>query len=177
MNINSIIYFVNKFSNNIICFFLLFFLINIEISLGLFSIFENSAPSLLSIAIYLCLKKFSINLSSFSLFFLGLLYDVLLGSNIGISSMFFLLIKYFTEQLKLNFSIINDTNDSNDDWFYFTFVYIVSFIIIFSLNIIVNLTIPDLSPILFHLGATLIIFPFLVISINFIYFITKLIKN
>ena len=173
MNMKSIFYFFNKFSNNIICFFLLFFLINIEISFGFFSIFDNSTPSLLSIAIYLCLRKFSIHLSSFSLFTLGILYDVLLGSNIGISSMFFLLIKYFTEHLKLSFI----DSDSNDDWIYFTFVFISSFVITFLLNIIVNLTIPDLSPVLFHLGGTLIIFPFLVFSINFIYSLTKLIKN
>ena len=173
MNIKFILYFFNKFSNNILCFFLLFFLINIEISFGSFLIFDNSKPSLLSIAIYLSLRKFSIHISSFSLFTLGLLYDVLLGSNIGISSMFFLLIKYFTEHLKLSFI----DNDSNNDWIYFTFIFISSFVITFLLNIIVNLTIPDLSPVLFHLGATLIIFPFLVLSINFIYFITKLIQN
>ena len=173
MYIKSIFYFFNKFSNNIICFFLLFFLVNIELSLSFFLIFENSSPSLLSIAIYLCLRKFSIHLSSFSLFTLGILYDVLLGSNIGISSMFFLLIKYFTQYLKLSFV----GNGSNDDWIYFTFVFISSFIITFSLNIILNLTIPDFSPVLFHLGSTLIIFPFIVIIINFIYFITKLIKN
>ena len=173
MNIKSIFYFFNKFSNNILCFFLLFFLINIEISFGFFLIFDNSTPSLLSIAIYLCLRKFSIHLSSFSLFTLGLLYDVLLGSNIGISSMFFLLIKYFTEHLKLSFI----ENDSNDDWINFTCVFISSFVITFLLNIIVNLTIPDFSPVLFHLGVTLIIFPVLVFSINSIYFITKLIKK
>ena len=173
MNINSIFYYFNKFSNNVLCFFLLFFLINIEISFGFFLIFQNSTPSLLSIAIYLCLRKFSIHLSSFSLFTLGILYDVLLGSNIGISSMFFLLIKYFTQYLKLSFI----ENSSSDDWIYFTFVFISSFIITFSLNIILNLTIPDFSPVLFHLGSTLIIFPFIVISINVIYFISKLIKN
>ena len=173
MNLKSIFNFFNKFSNNILCFFLLFFLINIEISFGFFSIFDNSTPSFLSIAIYLCLRKFSIHLSSFSLFILGLLYDVLLGSNIGISSIFFLLIKYFTEHLKLSFI----DNNYNDDWISFTFVFIISFVITFLLNIIVNLTIPDFSPILFHLGATLIIFPFLVLSINFINSLTKLIKN
>ena len=173
MNIKSIFYFFNKFSNNILCFFLLFFLINIESSFGFFLIFDHSTPSFLSIAIYLCLRKFSINISIFSLFILGLLYDVLLGSNIGISSIFFLLIKYFTEHLKLSFI----DNNSNDDWIYFTIVFISSFVITFLLNIIVNLTIPDLSPVLFHLGATLIIFPFLVFSINFISSITKLIKN
>ena len=68
-------------------------------------------------------------------------------------------------------------NDSDNDWIYFTLVFISSFIITFSLNIILNLTIPDFSPVLFHLGITLIIFPFLVFSINFIYYITKLIKN
>ena len=173
MNINSIFYFFNKFSNNILCFFLLFFLINIESSFGFFLIFDHSTPSFLSIAIYLCLRKFSIHISSFLLFTLGILYDVLLGSNIGISSMFFLLIKYFTQYLKLSFI----ENNANDDWIYFTFVYLSSFFISFSLNIILNLTIPDFSPVLFHLGSTLIIFPFIVTIINFIYFITKFIKN
>ena len=37
--------------------------------------------------------------------------------------------------------------------------------------------IPDFSPILFHLGITLIIFPFIVVGIKIIYFVTKLIKN
>ena len=173
MYIKPIFYFFNKFSNNILCFFLLFFIINVEISFGFFLIFDNSFPSLLSIAIYLCLRKFSIHVSSFSLFTLGLLYDVLLGSNVGIHSMFFLLIKYFTQYLNLRFI----ENHSQDDWIYFTCVFISSFIIIFVLNMILNLTIPDFSPILFHLGVTLIIFPFLVLSINFIHFLTKLIKN
>ena len=173
MDINSILHSLNKFSNSILCFFLLFFLINIEISFGFFLIFDNSTPSLLSIAIYLSLRKFSVHLSSFSLFTLGILYDVLLGSNVGISSIFFLLIKYFTQHLKLSFI----ENNSNDDWIYFTFIFISSFIITFSFNIILNLNIPDFSPVLFHVGSTLIIFPFIVISINFIYFITKLIKN
>ena len=173
MNINYLIYFFNKFSNNVLCFFLLFFLLNIETSFGFFLIFENTTPSLLSIAIYLCLRKFSIQLSSFLLFALGVLYDVLLGSNIGISSMFFLLIKYFTQHLKLSFF----ENSSNDDWIYFTFTFTSSFIITFSLNILLNLTVPDFSPVLFHLGSTLIIFPFVIVSINFISFITKLIKK
>ena len=173
MNMNSLFYIFNKFSNNMIYFIMLFFLINIEISLGLISIFDNSTPSLLSIAIYLCLRKFSLHLSSFTLFTLGMIYDVILGSNIGISSMFFLLIKYFT--LYLNLSFIK--KHSNDDWIYFTCVFISSFIITFILNMISNLTIPDFSPILFHVGVTLIMFPFILMSINFMYFITKLIKN
>ena len=163
----------NKFSNNMFCFVMLFFLINIETSFGYLIIFNNSTPSLSAIAIYLCLRKFSIHLSSYSLFTLGILYDVLLGSNIGISSMFFLLIKYFTQYLKLNFI----ENNSNDHWIYFTFIFISSFIITFSLNIILNFTFPDFSPVLFHIGSTLIIFPFILVSLNFIYFITKLIKS
>ena len=89
MYTNSIFHFFNKSSKNIFHFLIFFFLINIEISLGLFSIFDDATPSLLAIAIYLCLKKFSINLPSFILFTLGILYDVLLGSNLGIHSMFF----------------------------------------------------------------------------------------
>ena len=173
MDINSILYIFNTFSKSILCFTMLFILINIETSLGFFSIFDYSTPSLLSIAIYLCLRKFSIHLSNFTLFTLGILYDVLLGSNIGINSMFFLLIKYFTKHLNLSFI----QNDSNDDWIYFTFIFFNSFLITFVLNVILNLTIPDFSPVLFHIGVTLIIFPFIVMSFNFISFITKLIKN
>ena len=173
MSINSIFYFLNKLSNNLIYFMFLFFIINIEISLSVFSIFQNSTPSLLSIVIYLCLRKFNIHISSFILFTLGIIYDVLLGSNIGVTSIFFLLIKYFVQYFNFNFN----KNSSNDDWIYFTFVFISSFIIIFVLNIILNLNFPDFSPILFHVGVTLTMFPIILMSINFIYFVTKLIKN
>ena len=169
---NLIYYFFNKFSKNTLHFTVLFFLVNIEISLGYFSIFYNATPSLLSIVLYLCLRKFSINISNYILFILGLLYDVLLGSNIGVTSMFFLLFKYFTQYLNLSFI----QNDFNDDWIYFTCIFISSFIITFVLNIILNLTIPDLSPVLFHVGVTLIIFPFVLLSIKLIYFVTKLVK-
>ena len=173
MNSNSIFYFFNKLSKNIIYFIMLFFFINIETSLGFFSIFHNSSPSLISIVIYLCLRKFSVNPSNFILFTLGILYDVLLGSNIGSSSMFFLLIKYFTQFLNLKLIQKN----SQDDWIYFTCVFISSFLITYLLNIIINSAVPDFSPVLFHVGITLIIFPFIIMSINSIYFITKLIKN
>ena len=173
MNTNSIFYFFNNFSKDIIYFVMLFVFINIEASLNFFLIFDNSTPSLLSIVIFLSLRKFSIHFSSLMLFVLGILYDIILGSNIGINSIFFLLIKYFT--LYLNLSFIE--KDVNDDWIYFTFIFISSFVITFALNIFSNLSIPDLSPVLFHIGATLIIFPLIFVSINFIYFITKLIKN
>ena len=42
---------------------------------------------------------------------------------------------------------------------YFTLIFITSFSIIFLINTIANVSIPDLSPILFHIGVTLIIFP------------------
>ena len=173
MNTNSIFYFFNNFSKDIIYFVMLFVFINIEASLNFFLIFDNSTPSLLSIVIFLSLRKFSIHFSSLMLFVLGILYDIILGSNIGINSIFFLLIKYFT--LYLNLSFIE--KDVNDDWIYFTFIFISSFVITFALNIFSSLSIPDLSPVLFHIGATLIIFPLIFVSINFIYFITKLIKN
>ena len=173
MNISPLYYFFNKFSKNTLYFIILYFCINIETSLKFLVFFEDATPSLLSIIIYLCIRRFSINLSNFIIFTIGILYDVLLGSNLGISSMFFLLIKFFTEYLNLRIVYYN----YNDDWIYFTCIFMSSFFIIFLLHIVINSTIPDFSPVLFHIGVTLIIFPFIVMSINFVKFITKLVKN
>ena len=146
---------------------------NIETSLSFFPIFDTATPSLISIMIYLCIKRFQIGPSNIILFFLGITHDILFGSNLGVSSVFFLLMKYLSEHISLDF--INKKND--EDWIFFTLVFLISFFITFLINILINLNIPDLSPILFHVGITLIIFPFINLSIDFVYFITKLIKN
>ena len=170
INSSYFIYYFNIFSKNLISFILLFCAINIEISLNLFSFFDFAPPSLLSIIIYISIRKFSINYSNFVLFTLGLIYDILLGVDLGTSSMFFLLIKYLTNYVEIRFFI-------NNNWFYFTFVFIISFLTIFLINTIFNLSIPDLSPLLFHVGVTLTIFPFILIFINFINSITNLFKS
>ena len=173
MNSSYFVYYLNKLSKNFLYFILLFCGINIETSLNLFSFFDYAAPSLLSIIIFISVRKFNIHYSNLILFALGLIHDVLLGVSIGTSSIFFLLIKYFTNYIEIKFI----KNNHNNDWFYFTCVFMTSFLFIFLINICLNLTVPDFSPILFHIGVTLIVFPFIVMLLNFINFITNFVKN
>lgn len=146
---------------------------NIEISLSFFPIFNTATPSLVSIIIYLCIKRFNIVPSNLNLFLFGILNDIFLGGNLGLSSTFFLLFKYLTE-----FSNIDSINKKYEEyWLYFTLIFISTFTIIFLINMLINLRVPDLGPILYHVGITLIIFPIINFSIGLIYFITKLFKN
>ena len=171
MNTNYVFDIFSNFSKNLFFFIILFICINIESSLKALTFFEQAPPSILSIILYICVRKLSINISNLMLFTLGILYDVLFAGNLGTSSLFFLLIKYMTQHINLKH------NNNNKDWIYFTIIFISSFFIKFIFNIFLNMKIPDFSPILFHLGITLIIFPFIVVGIKIIYFITKLIKN
>ena len=133
----------------------LFFLINFEKSLGYFSVFNSATPSLISIAIYLCIRKLNLNPSNTLIFFLGILNDIIASVNLGISSIFFLLIKLLTENLSI--FILNDNNQQS--WLSFTVVFSLSFFVIILLNIGVNLSFFDINPLLFHMGTTLILFP------------------
>ena len=104
---------------------------------------------------------------------MGIINDVIFGGNLGTNSIQLLLIKTLTE--RLSFEDINKKND--EDWICFTLIFITSFSIIFLINTIANVSIPDLSPILFHIGVTLIIFPIINLSLDFIYFITNILKS
>ena len=66
---------------------------------------------------------------------------------------------------------------NQEDWIYFTIIFIFSFGIVFLINLVINLSIPELSPIFFHVGITLILFPLINISINFFSFISRLFKS
>ena len=173
MNSNVFFYYLSEFSKGIFFFISIFFLMNIEVSLSFFPIFNTATPSLVTVIIYLCIKKFNVVPSYLNLFFLGVLHDIFFGGNLGSSSTFFLLFKYFTEFVTVD---INDKK-YEEDWLCFTLIFVISFTVIFSINILINLRVPDLSPILYHVGITLIIFPIISISIDLIYFVTKLLKN
>ena len=173
MNSNVFFYYLSEFSKGIFFFISMFFLMNIEVSLSFFPIFNTATPSLVTILIYLCIKKFNVVPSNLNLFFLGLLIDIFFGSNLGTSSIFFLLFKYLTEFVSID--IISKKYE--EDWLYFTLIFVVSFSVIFLINMLINLRVPDFSPILYHVGITLIIFPIINISIDLVYFITKLLKN
>jgi len=150
----------------------LFFLVNFEKSLGYFSVFSSGAPSLISIAIYLCIRKLNLNPSNILIFFLGILNDIIASVNLGISSIFFLLIKLLTE----NLSIFRLNDNNQQAWLSFTIVFSLSFLVIIVLNIGINLSFFDINPLLFHMGTTLILFPIINAGFDLIFFIFRLIK-
>ena len=166
-------YFFYKFSLTILYFVFLFCILSFQTSLSFFSTFEVSTPNLISIVIYLCIVRFNINPSNIILLFTGFLHDIMIGNNLGTSSIFLLLLKYFTERI-----ILEKINKKNqEEWIYFTIIFISSFSIVFLINLIISLSLPELSPIFFHIGITLILFPFSTISINFFSFVSRLIKS
>ena len=172
MTNNNIFYYLHKFSKSILFFVILFFLLNFQKSLSFLSFFEIATPNIISITLYLSILRFRINPSNTILFLLGLVHDIMNGSNLGITSIFLLLFKHITESLFLVRAV-----KKNDEWILFTIIFLFSFGIILLLNMAINFSIPQFGPIFFHIGITLILFPFINISINFFSFVTKLIKS
>ena len=166
-------YYFYKFSKSILFFVFLFCTLNFQTSLSFFSIFEISTPSLVSIVIYLCMVRFNINPSNIILLLTGFFHDIVIGNNLGTTSIFLLLFKYFIYRI-----ILEKINKKNqEEWIYFTMTFIFSFIIVFLLNLIISFSLPELSPIFFHVGITLILFPIINVSINFFSFVSRLIKS
>ena len=144
-----------------------------EKSLSFFSLFEIATPSIVSIIIYFCIIRFNIDQSNTVLFFLGLIHDIINGENLGTTTIFLLLLKYCTKSMI--FEKIYKMNQ--EEWIFFTLIFIFSFFIVFLLNMIINLSVPELSPTFFHIGITLILFPIINIGINFFSFVTQFIKS
>ena len=166
-------YYFYKFSKSILFFVFLFCILNFQTSLSYFSIFEISTPSLVTIVIYLCIVRFNINPSNIILLVIGFLHDIVIGNNLGTTSIFLLLFKYFIYRI-----ILEKINKKNqEEWIYFTMIFIFSFIIVFLLNLVISFSLPELSPIFFHVGITLILFPIINISINFFSYVSRLIKS
>tara|TARA_B100001059_G_scaffold218466_1_gene238651 strand:+ start:609 stop:1130 length:522 start_codon:yes stop_codon:yes gene_type:complete len=169
----NVIHYLNKLSKNFLLFVSLLFIINFEKSLSFFPIFKTATPSLISVVIYICIVKLYIKPSYFILFLIGLINDITIGGNLGNTSLFLLLTKFFTESLFFT----NVLKNNHQDWISFTMIFLSSFIIIFFLNSLIYLSIPDLSPIFYYVGTSLIIFPIIDLSVDFIAFITKLLKS
>ena len=149
------------------------FLTIFEKSLGFLPIFKIATPSLISVIIYIFIKKFSIKPSYLILFLIGFLNDIIFGSNLGNTSIFLLLIKFFSKSLTFD----NINKNDKQDWISFTMIFLSSFCIVFFMNILLNLSMPDLSPVFYYVGTTLIIFPIVNLSFDFISFITRLLKS
>ncbi len=170
---NNIFFKLYKISKSLLFFIILFCLINLQKSLSFFSLFETVAPNIISIILYLLMIRFNLNPSNTLLFFLGLTNDIMSGDNIGITSIFLLLLKFFSGSIILE----KITNNKKEEWLSFTIIFIFSFSIVFLINVMANFSVPDLGPIFFHIGITLILFPIVNISINFFTFVTQLIKS
>ncbi len=170
---NNIFFYLHKFSKSLLFFVILFFLLNFQKSLSFLPFFEIATPNLISIILYLSIIRFRINPSNTTLFLVGLVHDIITGANLGITSIFLLLLKYLTESLFLDRLV----KKSDDEWISFTIIFLFSFSIVLLLNVMMNLSTPQFSPVFFHIGITLILFPFINISINFFSFVTKLIKS
>mgnify|MGYP004167778227 FL=1 len=97
----------------------------------------------------------------------------MIGNNFGITSIFLLLFKYFTNSIILE----KINKDNQGEWIYFTMIFISTFSIVFLLNLLMSLSLPELSPIFFHIGITLILFPIINYSINFFSYVSRLIKS
>ena len=173
MNNSLIFNYIYNLSKSIFFFISIFCLINIEVSLSFFLIFNTATPSLVSVIIYLVIKKFDYIPSNLNLFFIGLLNDVFLGNNLGLTSIFFLLFKYLTENIKINMA----NKKHEEDWLYFTLIFIPSFAVTLLINTLLNLKIPDIGPILYYLGITLVAFPIINFTINSVYFFQSLLKS
>jgi len=173
MNNSFFFNFIYNFSKNISFFISIFILINIEVSLSFLSIFNTATPSFVFITIFLVIKKFNHIPSNLNLLLIGLLNDIVLGNNLGLTSIFFLLFKYLTQNIRIN--IANKKNE--EDWLYFTLIFVISFTVTLLINILLNLEIPDFSPILYYVGITLISFPIINIFINSFYFIHRLFQS
>ena len=170
---NNLFYNLYKISQNLFFFVTFFCLINFQKSLSFLSLFETVTPNLISIILYLLMIRFSINPSNTLLFFIGLTHDIMSGDNIGITSIFLLLLKVFSNSIAFE----KITKNKKEEWMSFTIIFIFSFSIVFLLNMIINLSVSDLSPIFFHVGITLILFPIINIGISFFIFVTQLIKS
>ncbi len=164
---------MNGFSKSFIYFIILFFILNFEKSLSFFSLFKIATPSLISIIIYIFIKKLNMKPSYLILILVGFLNDIMLGSHLGITSIFLLLIKIFSEGLLFDI----DNKKEKQDWISFTAIYLASFCIVFFVNILLNSSVSDLSPVFYHVGTTLIIFPIINLGIDFIFFIKRLLKS
>ena len=149
------------------------FLTIFERSLSFLPIFKIATPSLISVIVYIFIKKFSTKPSYLILFLIGFLNDIIFGSNLGNTSIFLLLIKFFSKSLTFD----NINKNDKQDWISFTMIFLSSFCIVFFMNILLNLSIPDLSPVFYYVGTTLIIFPIINLSFDFIFFITRLLKS
>ena len=136
--------------NNLIFMLIILIACFLQISLNFLSFFVISQPYILAIVLFLTLRRLNYEASSILIILCGLLYDLIIGGLIGVHSLFFLILKFFT----VNFNFSNKILKKYGDWFLFSFSYIVSLLIIKIVFVIINFKLPDIYAISFNIGTT-----------------------
>ena len=150
------------FFNNLIFTLIILAASFLQISLNFLSFFVISQPYVVAIVLFLTLRRIDYELSSILIILYGLLYDLITGGLIGVHSLFFLFLKFFT----LNLIISNKILKKYGEWFLFSFSYIISLFLIKVIFIIVNFKLPDIYAISFNVGTTLLLFPIILFLID-----------
>ena len=150
------------FFNNLIFTLIILTASFLQISLNFLSFFVISQPYILAIALFLTIRRVDYEVSSILIILYGLLYDLITGGLIGIHSLLFLFLKFFT----LNLSISNKILKKYGEWFLFSFSYITSLLIVKFIFLVVNFKFPDIYAISFNIGTTLLFFPIILFLID-----------
>ena len=148
--------------NNLIFTLVILIACFVQISLNFLSFFVISQPYVLAIVIFLTIRRLNYETSSLLIILYGLLYDLIIGGLIGIHSLFFLLLKFFTINFNLSIKILKKYGE----WFLFCFSYIISLIVTKVVFVAVNFKFPDLYAISFNIGTTLLLFPIFLFLID-----------
>ena len=143
------------FFNNLIFTLIILFACFLQISLNFLSFFVISQPYILAIILFLSISRLNYEASSILIILCGLLYDLITGGLIGVHSLFFLLLKFFSINLDFSKKILKKYGE----WFLFSFSYIISLLIVKVIFVLVNMKFPDIYAISFNIGTTLLIFP------------------
>ena len=150
------------FFNNLIFTLITLVACFLQISLNFLSFFVISQPYILAIILFLTIRRLNFEVSSFLIILCGLLYDLITGGLIGIHSLFFLFLKFFTSNFYLSYKILKKYGE----WFLFSFSYIISLLIVKVIFMLVNFKFPDIYAISFNIGTTLLLFPIILFLID-----------
>ena len=130
-------------------------LVLIELGLAQWPIFHGAAPNLSLIFIYYLMIYHNKLLPIFSIFFIGIVSDLLLSDLLGGRATALMLLAYF---MQLRILRLQQSN-FGQLWADFVVSFILVLLFQLVLFVILNMAIPSLSPILFQIGVTLILLP------------------
>ena len=130
-------------------------LVLLELAVAQWPVFFGSAPNLSLIFIYCMIIYHGKHMPILTIFFMGIIGDFLLSDLLGGRATSFMLLAYVM-QLRL---VRLQQSDFGQLWIDFAFSCAAVSLFQLLLFSAVNFAIPSLSPILFQIGATLILFP------------------